>query len=127
MIQTDSYTPTDTSDLDDRVFDDDTLIIDIDDTSTMFDKELYNTVNLDDSLIISFKLTLEIYTKNQSSKVQFFNKYFELFDLPDTGTIHDSMKSLNDKSFSSPDFKQSQAPNRITRTKNELRLQQRKD
>ena len=49
MIQNDLYTSYDNSDLKDKVFDDDQICKDFDDTSIMFDIELYKSVNsLDD-------------------------------------------------------------------------------
>ena len=49
MIQMDSHTSYVNSEVDDRVSDDDSLCRNSDDTKNVFENELYNSVNLDDS------------------------------------------------------------------------------
>ena len=93
IIQNDLYTSYDLSEFDDSVFDDDPLPNDNDDISIMFDNELYKSVNFDDDNYRPSRWKCdseELYNIPRSSKFQSFNKFPELFDLPDTGTVCDS-------------------------------------
>ena len=87
-IQNDLHNSYDTSELVDNVFGDDLLCIDNDEPSIMFHNEMCKSVNLDDfhHSPRSKSDSKNINHKPKSSKFQSFNKFPEIFHLPDTAT-----------------------------------------
>ena len=86
----------------------------------MFDKVIYKSAKQDEVFyhISRPKSDCEsLHYKPRSSKFQSFNKFTELFELPDTDTVKDIATSLANQPNSFPFFNQSQTSNRNTRTK----------
>ena len=75
MVHNDEYTSCDTSELDDKIFNDDAFCDDYDDTSKLFDSELYKFVNLDD-YYHSSRSTSDTESKPRLSNFESFTKLF---------------------------------------------------
>ena len=91
MVQIDLYFKYDKSEFDDNLFDDNPFCKNIDYQSIMFDNEVDKCVKWDDHQYHTSrsKSDSEIFHyKPRSSKNQSFNKFPELFDLPDTDIVH---------------------------------------
>ena len=124
MIQKDLSTSSDSFEFDDNVFDVDPICNDHDNQSQMADNYLYLSANVNDNhyhLLRSKSDSETLHNKSRLSKFQSLNEIPEFFDLPDNYTVHDSPTLLCDQSKCSLYSNQSQASNRNTRTKYDLR------
>ena len=120
MIQNHLYTSSDKSDFDDNVFDDNTIFNNDDDQSFKFDHQLNKAVNLFDNFYHFSRSKTDsetLHYKPRLSTFHSFNKHPEIFDLPNTDLVQDSLMSFANQSNSSLHFNQSQTSNRNTRTK----------
>ena len=107
---------------------DDSFCNDYVDTSIMSDNELGKSVNLYDYHWISrAKSEWEnSFHKPRCSKFDSFDKFPEIFDHSDTGTVYDSTAPSTDKTNSSLHVTQSQASKTISLIKWDLGPQTRK-
>ena len=130
MTQNEFIPPYDISIIHGHLFDDDPFCKNNDKTLIKFNIQLHKSVNLDGGHHHPFRSksdSVNFSQKSRSSKIQFFNKFPERFDLTGAGTFYGSTTPLADNLLSFLFFDQLQASNRNTRTKYNLQPQPRKN